>query len=343
MAEPLKIGNKFRVLVRKAGQHRCKTFTTRKAASDWAKVIEREIDELKSVGYMQPRGLTFADVVDRYIRELYPIKPWGRSKTADLARLKKELGTALVENLTHEMLMAKFREMNDDGAGGVTISARAGYLQLVLETAKDVFRLNVPVEAARSARSALTKMGLIKKSKHRDRRCTDAELERVIAHVERKATAIPFRDIIWFSVATSMRISEVCRLRWDDLNEADKTIRIRDRKHPSEKMGNHQIVPLLENLAGHNAYALALKQPRKGKRIFPANPRTISDYFTEAVAQLEIEDLHLHDIRHEAISRLFEADYRIEEVSVFSGHRDWAMLKRYLHLRAVNLHPKKAA
>jgi integrase len=199
------------------------------------------------------------------------------------------------------------------------------------------------VEAARSARSALTKLGLIKKSKHRDRRCTDAELGRVIAHVERKAAAIPFRDIVWFSVATSMRISEVCRLRWDYLNEADKTIRIRDRKHPSEKMGNHQIVPLLENLFGHDAYGLVLKQPRKGKRIFPANPRTIDDYFTEAVAQLEIDDLHFHDIRHEAISRLFEADYRIAEVSVFRGHRDWAMLKRYVHLRAVDLHPKKAA
>jgi integrase len=339
----VKIGNKYRVLVRKAGQNRCKTFSTRKAASDWAKGIEREIDQLKSVGYMQPKGLTYADLTDRYIRELYPIKPWGRSKAADLARLKKDLGNTLVENLTHEKLMETFMQMHKDGAGGVTISARAGYLLLVLETAKDVWRLNVPVEAARSSRSALSKIGLIKKSKHRDRRVTDAELERVVTHVERKATAIPFRDIVWFSVATSMRISETCRLRWDDLNTTDKTIRIRDRKHPSEKMGNHQIVPLLENLAGHDAYALVQKQPQKGRRIFPANSKTVGDYFTEAVQQLEIDDLHFHDIRHEAISRLFEADFRIEQVSLISGHRDWSMLKRYLHLRAVNLHPKKAA
>jgi len=331
------------MIVRRGGQSHCQTFATAKAATNWGRVKEREIDELKSVGYVQPKGETFGDIADKYIRELYPIKPWGRSKTSDLARLKKDLGNTLVANLTHEKLMETFMRMNRDGAGGVTISARAGYLILVLETAKDVWRLNVPVEAARSARSALSKIGLIKKSKHRDRRVTDAELERIVTHVERKATAVPFRDIVWFSVATAMRISETCRLQWSDMNEGDKTIRIRDRKHPSEKMGNHQIVPLLENLAGHNAYALAQKQPKKGRRIFPANSRTVSDYFTEAVQQLEIEDLHFHDIRHEAISRLFEAKFRIEQVSLISGHRDWSMLKRYTHIVARDLHPKKAA
>jgi integrase len=121
------------------------------------------------------------------------------------------------------------------------------------------------------------------------------------------------------------------------LNEADKTIRIQDRKHPSAKIGNHQIVPLL-NVAGHDAFAIVQAQPRKGRRIFPANARTVGDYFTQAVADLEIDDLRFHDIRHEAISRLFEAQYRIEEVSLVSGHRDWSMLKRYTHLRAVDLH-----
>lgn len=42
-----------------------------------------------------------------------------------------------------------------------------------------------------------------------------------------------------------MRISEVTRLQWDDLNETDRTIRIRDRKHPTAKIGNHYTVPLL--------------------------------------------------------------------------------------------------
>jgi integrase len=337
MASICKIGSKWRALVRKGGTVRCKTFGTKALANAWAATIEQEIDQLKSTGYLQPKGQTLGDLIDRYIREAYPLKPWGRSKAADLKLIKAKLGADLVLNLSHERLMDVFMEMHDDGAGGVTISARVGYLIVVLETAKEVWRLNVPLDAAKGVRGALSKLGLIKKSKHRDRRVTDAELQRVVDHVARRVSTVPMAAIIWFSVASAMRISETCRLEWADLNETDKTIRIQDRKHPSAKIGNHQIVPLL-NLASHDAFEIIKAQPRKGKRIFPASPETVSDYFTKAVAQLEIEDLHLHDVRHEAISRLFEAGYRIEEVAVVSGHRDWAQLKRYTHLRAVDLH-----
>jgi integrase len=337
MASITKRGKRWRALVRKGGQVRCETFGSKGLAKAWAATIEQEIDQLKATGYLQPKGQTVGVLIDRYEREVYPLKPWGRSKTADLKLLKAKLGTDLVANLSHERLMEVFRGMHDEGAGGVTISARVGYLIVVLETAKDVWRLNVPLDAAKGARSALTKLGLIKKSKHRDRRVTDAELQRVIDHLGRKFSAVPMAAIIWFSVASAMRISETCRLQWDDLNETDKTIRVRDRKHPTEKTGNHQIVPLL-NLAGHDAFAIIQAQPRTGKRIFPANSRTVGDYFSEAVAELEIDDLHLHDVRHEAISRLFEAGYKIEQVAVVSGHRDWAQLKRYTHLRAVDLH-----
>jgi integrase len=337
MASICKIGSKWRALVRKAGHTRCKTFGTKALANAWAATIEQEIDQLKSTGYLQPKGQTLGDLIDRYTREAYPLKPWGRSKAADLKLIKSKLGADLVVNLSHERLMDVFMEMHDEGAGGVTISARIGYLIVVLETAKDVWRLNVPLDAAKGFRSALSKLGLIKKSKHRDRRVSDAELQRIVDHLARRISSVPMAAIIWFSVASAMRISETCRLQWDDINEADKTIRVRDRKHPTAKIGNHQIVPLL-SLAGHDAFEIIKAQPRKGKRIFPAQSKTVGDYFTQAVTELEIEDLHLHDVRHEAISRLFEAGYRIEEVAVVSGHRDWSQLKRYTHLRAVNLH-----
>jgi integrase len=227
--------------------------------------------------------------------------------------------------------------MREKGDGGVGVSSQAGYLIGVLETAAEVWRLAVPVQVAKDVRRALTKLGIVRKSKTRDRRVLDTEAARVVGQIERKATAIPIGDVVWFCIASAMRISEVCRLQWDDLNETDRTIRIRDRKHPTQKIGNHQIVPLL-TVAGHDAYAIVARQPRKNKRIFPVNAKTVGSYFTEAVSQLEISDLHLHDLRHEAISRLFEAGYRIEQVSIVSGHRDWSMLKRYTHLRAVDLH-----
>ena len=166
---------------------------------------------------------------------------------------------------------------------------------------------------------------------------SDAELEEVIAQIEKKQTEIPMRDVLHFCLASCMRISEVCRLEWRDLNETDKTILIRDRKHPTDKLGNDQVVPLLD-AAGFDAFAILKRQRRRDARIFPHNPRTVSAYTTRACTALKLKDISLHDLRHEGISRLFAAGYQIHQVSLVSGHRDWGMLKRYTHIRAADLH-----
>jgi hypothetical protein len=48
-------------------------------------------------------------------------------------------------------------------------------------------------------------------------------------------------------------------------------------------------------------------------------------------------DLHFHDLRHEAISRLVEAGLSDQQAAAISGHKSMQMLKRYTHLRAVDL------
>ena len=50
-----------------------------------------------------------------------------------------------------------------------------------------------------------------------------------------------------------------------------------------------------------------------------------------------IENLHFHDLRHEAISRFFEKGLSVAEVALISGHRDFRQLFRYTHLRAEDL------
>lgn len=37
-------------------------------------------------------------------------------------------------------------------------------------------------------------------------------------------------------------------------------------------------------------------------------------------------------------SRLFEAGFAIEQVSLVTGHKDWKMLRRYTHIRPETLH-----
>lgn len=50
--------------------------------------------------------------------------------------------------------------------------------------------------------------------------------------------------------------------------------------------------------------------------------------------------LHLHDLRHEATSRLAERDWNILELAAVTGHQDLNTLKRYTNLRAVDLAKK---
>lgn len=337
MASLVERDGRWRALVRKRGMTRCATFGTKSAAKAWAAKVEAEIDELRASGVMQARGMTLADLIDRYIEELYPAKPWGRSKSADLARIKVDLGHLPASGITSAHLTNYFSTRAKKGSGPVVISAQAGYIVGVLRVAKTLWQLDVPLQAAQDARTALATVGMIGKAKRRDRRVTDAELRKVIAHFKDADSEVPMRDILQFLLATAMRISEVCRLAWDDLDRTAKTIRIRDRKHPNDKIGNDQVVPLLD-ANGYDAFTIVKRQPKKGPRIFPVNSRTVSKYFSDAVAELDLNDLRLHDLRHEGISRLFEAGYTIEQVALVSGHRDWAMLKRYTHVRATDLH-----
>lgn len=49
-------------------------------------------------------------------------------------------------------------------------------------------------------------------------------------------------------------------------------------------------------------------------------------------------DLHFHDLRHEATSRLFErTNLSGEAIMKITGHRSHAMVMRYLSLRASEL------
>ena len=57
----------------------------------------------------------------------------------------------------------------------------------------------------------------------------------------------------------------------------------------------------------------------------------------EPSKKVNIKDLHMHDMRHEANSRFFEKGLSIPEVALISGHKDVRMLFRYTHLKAEDI------
>ena len=71
--------------------------------------------------------------------------------------------------------------------------------------------------------------------------------------------------------------------------------------------------------------------------VFDYQPRGLSGEFLKRCRRNGIEDLHFHDLRHEATSRLFEKGLNPVEVATITGHKDTRMLMRYTHLRAEDL------
>jgi integrase len=141
------------------------------------------------------------------------------------------------------------------------------------------------------------------------------------------------RDIYDLAVLTCMRRGEFVRLEWRDVDQEKRLLTIRDRKHPRQREGHTDVIPLLGN-----ALEILTRQERGDGPIFPVSPEWISDQFLLACRIARIEDLHFHDLRHEAVSRLFEMGYTIEQVALVSGHRSWSMLKRYTNLRPEQFH-----
>ena len=335
MASILKIGQSWRVQIRRKGHKPItETFPNKALAQQWARKIEAEIDAKK---YQDRRGLDeikLGDLIDRYGEEIGAEHPFGKNKAAVLAYWKRQHGEKKLSEITDDFLTKHVQDRRKGGAGGVTIGIELTYLSGVFKTAAQLWKLPISLEPIKTARANMGHLKIATKSRERDRRPTKAEIEALCDHFD-KHSALPMRDIIHFAIGTAMRLGEIVRLRWEDLNKRDKTIIIRDRKHPREKVGNDQEVPLLGD-----TYEIVKRQPKNGDLIFPVNGDTISSIFPRACTALGIKDLRFHDLRHEGVSRLFEQGYTIEQVSLVSGHRDWKMLARYTQIRAKDLHRK---
>lgn len=176
-------------------------------------------------------------------------------------------------------------------------------------------------------------IGSVRRIRRRNRHPTAEEWEKLYAHWRgRNAPALPTEDITRFAIGTAMRLGEILNLQWDDIDRTDRTVLIRDRKHPTKKLGNDQIIPLLVE-----AWTIALHQAQTAAGIFLYSPQWVSDYWRSSTRACRITELRFHDLRYEGTKRLFEQGYRIEQVALVTGRRDWRNLKRYTNLHARDL------
>lgn len=328
---------KAEILIKEKGEiiHReSKTFSKKSAASDWAIDRERELRAHGGLEKLRYSKVTVGDVVQRYINGFTPEGGFGRSKDFDVKKLLTyPLAKKSAVDLTTKDLVAHAKWRREGGTGPATIANDFVWLSGVFKTIKASEGMPLDLGVIDDARVILRQHGIIAKSKERDRRPTKEELWKLSRYFWRKQyrdsrMQLPMLDIMWFQIYSSRRISETCRIEWSDNNDDKHTGLVRDAKHPRNKKGNHKRFKYTDR-----AWKIVQKQAMTCEYIFPFNEKSISSAFTKACKRLDIEDLRLHDMRHEATSRLFEQGYSIEQVCLHTLHDDWKTLKRYTHLK----------
>jgi integrase len=316
-------------LVRKRGHKPlCKTFARKALAEKWAREQEVELEQRALDGQHHDIGaLTL-----RYIKEIGAIKKWERTHASNLRRFALDVEGITLADMTAEWMVAYGRKRKVSPA---TVSLELYYLSSVLHTAESLWRMSVPWSEFRRGRKLLQQLGLAGKSQERTRRPQGDEIARIKAKLQ---TTLPMADIIDFAAITGMRVAEITRIQWADVDEVTRCVLVRDRKHPTKKKGNHQSVPLLGE-----AWGILKRQPVGDGAVFPYRPESVATAFQRARKRAGVVGLRFHDLRHHGISRMFEQGYAIPEVAMVSGHQDWKQLRRYTNLKPESLHDGPAS
>lgn len=311
---------KAEIVIKKDGiviYRESKTFLKAKLAKDWG--MRREVELQEAEVYKRREKLPICKLIEQYISEF---NPQGRTKKADLsALLKRDIAKLDAHTLTAKDLIRHIRNRNQE-CRPQTAANDFIWIKAVLKTMKGIIDLDTDMSIFESAKEVLRAEGLIAKAERRERRPTKAELIALSRHFY----GTPMLHIMWFAIYSARRQSEITRIEWDDINHTDKTCLLRDLKHPRLKG-----VKMRFKLPA-SAYKIIMKQPKTSRFVFPMNCKTIGNYFTHACKLLEIDDLHFHDLRHEATTRLFERGYSIIQVQQITLHSSWATLQRYCNL-----------
>jgi integrase len=315
---------KWQAQVRRRGMRPAvKSFNTKTDADRWARVLESEIDRGMFVDRAEAERATIGELIDRYLAEVTPHKKSARNDAQRLKFLKRHFGAYSPAALrpTH---VAAFRDARlKAGLSGSSVVKELNSLAHVLDVAIKDWGITLPSNPAKLVRRPPVARG-------RARRLLPGEESKLMAACE-ASNARMLAPIVRFAMATGMRMGEMLALEWRYVDMAQRVATL-----PDTKTGDARQVPL-----SSAALAAISSLPRhiKDGRVFWtwARADSLKNAWRRAVKAAGIDDLRFHDLRHEAVSRLFELGLNPMEVAAISGHKTLQMLKRYTHLRAAEL------
>lgn len=314
----------FEVQVRRKGYpQQTKRFSTYEEADAWGKETEADMIRGTFVSRKEAERTTIKDALERYRREITPTKKGAKRENDRILALQRHpIAAQSLAALTGARI-ATYRDERLEQVGPSSVQKEIAILSHLYTIASKEWGLPLD-NPARNVR-------LPQQNEGRDRRLWPGEEERLL---EAAADNPTMKAWIIVALETAMRRGEMARARRDWIR--GRVIRIPDTKASKR----NQVVARNVPLSTRAREAIATLPANITGSLFGIKPDKATRDFEAIRKKAGSEDIHLHDLRHEATSRLFEAGLDISEVASITGHQTWAMLKRYTHHTAERLADK---
>lgn len=294
------------------------SFHTKTEAQAWARAVEAAMDQGVHQATHSARSILLAGLLQRYGSEVSPTK---RSKLREQQTiqfmLRHKIAAYSMEKLT-PAVVASYRDERLKTVAPATIIRELSILSSVISHARKEWGLPTANPCA-LVRKPTTPQG-------RTRLLTKDEETRLIAELQPVRRRSPWMaPLVLLALETAMRRGELLSMRWENVNLQAQTALL-----PMTKNGTARVVPLSRR-------AVAILQALSGTDtgpVFPISYMVVNNCFVDACKRARIVDLHFHDLRHTATSRLAEKLPNVIELASVTGHQTIQMLKRYYHPKA---------
>lgn len=329
MATVRKRNSKYQAQVRVKGYPpQSKSFMTQAAAKAWARKIETSMDNGSWIDTRESSSVLIDHMIDDLIFSYERLKlRVAGPKLGQLNQIKNYFTGVSIHDLTFDDVI-EFAAHRRETICASTLQTQLYYFKQAIDNS----RVKTHEKVVDQAIDELHKKKIIMGSTYRDRRLQDWEYEAL-----KEAAGTHWIGLAMdIAVESGMRQGEIHRLRWSDVDEQRGVIHLYRKDKKAEGGRSKQKIPLLKGV--REVLLRARNESEQGDNLFKVQrAASISDRFARLTAKVGIDDLRFHDLRHEAISRMFERGMKVEQVRVVSGHRSLDQLSRYINLRPEDL------